>query len=123
MSLAILAQPAPSAEVAAFLRRPATLLIGGEWVPSASKVRVPVIDPATGAEVAVVADANAADVDKAVAAARAAFERGPWSMVLPAELISISKDNNSSHRNPLSKTAWMTTSLALVAESSGRIQC
>jgi phenylacetaldehyde dehydrogenase len=85
MSLAILAQPAPSADVAAFLRQPARLLIGGEWVPSTSKVRIPVIDPATGAEVAVVADANAADVDKAVAAARTAFERGPWSTMLPAQ--------------------------------------
>ncbi|HJR70675.1 MAG TPA: aldehyde dehydrogenase family protein, partial [Gammaproteobacteria bacterium] len=84
MSLAILAQPAPSAGVAAFLRQPARLLIGGEWVSSASKVRIPVIDPATGAEVAAVADANAADVDKAVAAARAAFERGPWSTMVPA---------------------------------------
>ena len=85
MSLAIAAQPAPSAGVAAFLRRPARLLIGGEWVPSAANERIPVIDPATGAEVASIADANRADVDKAVAAAREAFERGPWSTMLPAQ--------------------------------------
>ncbi len=85
MSLAIAAQPAPSAGVAAFLRRPARLLIGGEWVPSASNERIPVIDPATGAEVASIADASRADVDKAVAAAREAFERGPWATMLPAQ--------------------------------------
>ena len=84
MSVAIAAQPAPSAGVAAFLRRPPRLLIGGEWVASASSARIPVIDPATGAEVASVADANAADVDKAVAAARKAFEQGEWATMLPA---------------------------------------
>jgi phenylacetaldehyde dehydrogenase len=85
MSVAIAAQPAPSAGVAAFLRRPARLLIGGEWLPPSSDVRIPVIDPATGAEVASVADANKEDVDKAVAAARVAFERGPWATMLPAD--------------------------------------
>ena len=85
MSLAIAAQPAPSTVVTAFLRRPARLLIGGEWVPSTAKERIPVVDPATGAEIASVADANATDVDKAVAAAREAFERGPWATMLPAQ--------------------------------------
>ena len=85
MSVSIATQPAPSAGVAAFLRRPARLLIGGEWVQSESTTRIPVIDPATGAEVASVADANRADVDKAVAAAREAFERGAWANMLPAE--------------------------------------
>ncbi len=85
MSLAIAAQPAPSTTVAAFLRRPARLLISGEWVPSVAREGIPVIDPATGAEIATVADAGAADVDKAVAAAREAFERGPWATMLPAQ--------------------------------------
>jgi phenylacetaldehyde dehydrogenase len=85
LSVAIAAQPAPSAGVAAFLRRPARLLIGGEWVQPAASERIPVIDPATGAEIASVADATRADVDKAVAAAREAFERGAWSTLLPAQ--------------------------------------
>jgi phenylacetaldehyde dehydrogenase len=84
MSVAIAAQPKPSAGVSSFLRRPGKLLIGGEWVESKSSVRIPVVDPATGAEIATVADANAADVDRAVAAARAAFETGPWATMLPA---------------------------------------
>ena len=73
MSASIAAQPAPSSTVASFLRRPARLLIGGEWLESESSIRIPVVDPATGAEIASVADANRADVDKAVAAARDAF--------------------------------------------------
>src|SRR6185436_15720242 len=73
MSVAIAVQPQPSAGVSSFLRRPGRLLIGGEWVDSKSSVRIPVMDPATGAEIATVADANAADVDWAVAAAREAL--------------------------------------------------
>jgi len=85
MSVSIANQPAPSAGVASFLRRPARLLIGGEWVQSESSVRIPVIDPATGAEIASIADANRADVDKAVAAAREAFEKGAWASMSPAD--------------------------------------
>jgi len=81
----IAAQPAPSAAVARFLKRAPRLLIGGEWVESKSQARIPVVDPATGREIATVADANAADVDRAVAAARAAFEKGPWADMLPGD--------------------------------------
>ncbi|HEU4626367.1 MAG TPA: aldehyde dehydrogenase family protein [Steroidobacteraceae bacterium] len=81
----IAAQPAPSPAVANFLKRAPRLLIGGEWVESKSQSRIPVMDPATGREIASVPDANAADVDRAVAAARAAFEQGPWADMLPAQ--------------------------------------
>ncbi len=43
------------------------------------------VDPATGKEIAQVVDANATDVDRAVAAARAAFEKGAWADMLPAD--------------------------------------
>jgi phenylacetaldehyde dehydrogenase len=85
MSAAIASQPAPSPQVAAFLERGPRLLIGGEWVESRSGSVVPVFDPATGQQVATVPDANAADVDRAVAAARAAFEGGAWPAMLAAE--------------------------------------
>jgi len=81
----IAAQPAPSPIVAKFLKRAPRLLIGGEWVESKSQGRIPVIDPATGKEIASVVDASAGDVDRAVAAARAAFEKGPWADMLPAD--------------------------------------
>jgi phenylacetaldehyde dehydrogenase len=85
MSISIADQPAPSAGVAAFLRKPPRLLIGGEWVRPESGEHIPVIDPATGAEIAAVADAGRGDVDRAVAAAREAFEKGPWPTMLPAD--------------------------------------
>ena len=78
-------QPAPSPAVAKFLKRPPRLLIGGEWVESKSQGRIPVMDPATGREIASVVDANASDVDRAVSAARAAFEKGAWADMLPAQ--------------------------------------
>jgi phenylacetaldehyde dehydrogenase len=82
---AIAAQPSPSSRVATFLKRAPRLLIGGEWVESTSQGRIPVVDPATGQEIASVPDASAADVDRAVAAARRAFEKGPWAEMLPAD--------------------------------------
>ena len=54
------------------------LLINGQWVNSVSGKTFPSINPSTGDELTQIAEADAADVDKAVAAARAAFEKGPW---------------------------------------------
>ena len=54
------------------------LFIGGKWEPSSSKGTVPVYDPSTEEVIAQVPDANAQDVDRAVRAARAAFDEGPW---------------------------------------------
>src|SRR5499427_7937572 len=52
--------------------------VNGQWVPSASGETFPVYDPSTEEVIAQVASSNAADVDKAVKAARAAFDSGPW---------------------------------------------
>ncbi|MGH9612477.1 MAG: aldehyde dehydrogenase family protein, partial [Bryobacteraceae bacterium] len=61
------------------------LLINNEWVKSQSGKTFPTLNPATGEEICQVAEADAADVDKAVRAARAAFERGPWRKMAAAE--------------------------------------
>jgi len=55
------------------------LLIGGSWVESESKQRFKTINPATEETLAEVAQASAKDVEKAVEAARHAFDKGPWS--------------------------------------------
>ncbi len=62
----------------AFLAHHHELLIGGRWVPPREGGRIDVIDPATAHRIATVAAATTADVDAAVAAARAAFEQGAW---------------------------------------------
>ncbi len=61
-----------------FLGKKLNLLIGGQWVEAASGKTFPVYDPGTGRQIASVAEADAADVDRAVIAARAAFENKAW---------------------------------------------
>src|ERR1700720_2324260 len=64
---------------------PTKLLINGKWVDSASGKTFPTINPSTGEAITQVAEADAADVDKAVAAARAAFDKGPWRKMSAAQ--------------------------------------
>src|SRR5579864_5485565 len=58
--------------------RQTKMLIDGKWVDSASGKTFETINPATGEVIARVAEGDKADVDKAVKAARKAFEKGPW---------------------------------------------
>ncbi|MBE9033864.1 aldehyde dehydrogenase family protein [aff. Roholtiella sp. LEGE 12411] len=59
---------------------PTRLLINNEWVNSISDRRFETINPATGEVICEVAEADAADVDQAVQAARVAFN-GEWSKI------------------------------------------
>ncbi|HWU03520.1 MAG TPA: aldehyde dehydrogenase family protein, partial [Novosphingobium sp.] len=76
---------APSDQTAAFLGAIAArgLFIGGAWAPPASAETIEVRDPASGEVIAAVAAASAADIDRAVAAARHAFDHGPWPRMAP----------------------------------------
>lgn len=80
---AIPEQPAPSPSVAAFLTRAPRVFIGGTWDGSATQY-LPVVDPSTGLEIATIVNADQALVDRAVAAARQAFEHGPWPQMAPS---------------------------------------
>jgi acyl-CoA reductase-like NAD-dependent aldehyde dehydrogenase len=71
--------------VAKYLSMPRKILIDGKWVDAESGKTFPVYDPSTGTVMANVAEADAADVDKAVRAARKAFDEGPWSRMSPSE--------------------------------------
>ncbi|HVV35902.1 MAG TPA: aldehyde dehydrogenase [Acidimicrobiales bacterium] len=62
-----------------------TLFIGGEWVKPAGTETIDVISPTTEQVIARVPDGTAADIDRAVAAAREAFDHGPWPRMSPAE--------------------------------------
>jgi aldehyde dehydrogenase (NAD+) len=64
--------------------KPTKLLIGGEWVSARSEKTFSSINPSTGEIICEVAEADATDVDDAVAAARRAFE-GPWSKFTPQQ--------------------------------------
>ena len=69
---------------AEFLRKPHQLLIDGRRVPSSSGRTFKSLNPATEEIIATIAEGNEADVDRAVAAARRAFE-GPWRTMRAAE--------------------------------------
>src|SRR5580658_3792056 len=84
-SAAIAAQPGPSPAVGKFLELKPRLFINNEWVDARSGKTLKVYDPATGREIGQVADAGPEDVDRAVAAARAALESGPWAGMLPSQ--------------------------------------
>jgi aldehyde dehydrogenase (NAD+) len=66
-----------------------TIFIGGEWVPSTGTGKIEVISPATEQVIATVPDSTTADVDRAVAAARDAFDNGPWPRMSPSDRADI----------------------------------
>lgn len=61
------------------------LLIGGKFVPAASGETFDTYNPATNEVIATVPKAGIEDVNRAVAAARKAFDEGPWPRMTPAE--------------------------------------
>jgi acyl-CoA reductase-like NAD-dependent aldehyde dehydrogenase len=61
-----------------FLGRRMKMLIDGKWVDSASGKTFKTVDPSTEEALAEIPDGGAEDVDRAVRAARRAFESGPW---------------------------------------------
>ena len=61
------------------------LLINNRWVPSESGKTFATINPSTGEEICQISEADAGDVEKAVKAARAAFERGAWRKMPASE--------------------------------------
>jgi phenylacetaldehyde dehydrogenase len=71
--------------VSSFVARKHKILINGKWQDSASGKTFPTYNPATGEVLSQVAEGDREDIDRAVKAARAAFETGPWSQMTPSE--------------------------------------
>ena len=65
------------------------LFIGGEWATPASSGLLQVISPHSEEVVATVPEGTTADIDAAVAAARTAYDEGPWPRMSPAERIAV----------------------------------
>lgn len=74
-----------SDKVKAFLNQTHKLLIDGEWCEADGGETFEVIDPATEEVISHVARAKAPDIDKAVKAARRAFDSGPWSKMTTSD--------------------------------------
>lgn len=77
--------PALSQAVVDFVAAPKKMLIGGEWRDANSGATLPTRNPATGETITTVPAGEAADIDLAVRAARAAFDSGPWSAARPVD--------------------------------------
>ena len=78
--------------------------INGAWVPASSGETFDVTNPATGEVVAQVAKGTEEDVNKAVEAAHAAFERSDWSEMTPAgraEILNKIADNIAVNKDEL----------------------
>ncbi|HEY2590463.1 MAG TPA: aldehyde dehydrogenase family protein [Steroidobacteraceae bacterium] len=78
-------KPELQARTASFLAQRHKLFINNEWVEAESGATIDVVNPATGLGLAKAAAGGAADIDRAVRAARAAFESGPWPSMPPVE--------------------------------------
>ena len=68
-----------------FIGAPRQLFINGQWADAASGKTFATPDPATGETLASIAEGDAEDIDRAVRAARRAFEEGPWSRMTASE--------------------------------------
>ena len=76
---------------------------GGQWTDSASGKTFPSINPSTGQAWAEFPEAGPEDVDRAVSAARQAFE-GPWGKMLPSERGRLSEATKPAATD--GKAAW-----------------
>lgn len=68
-----------------FTAAPRRMFVDGQWVDALSGRRFDTVDPATEQVITTVPHSGPEDVDRAVAAARRAFEDGPWPAMTPAE--------------------------------------
>ena len=68
-----------------FIGAPRQMFINGQWMDAASGKTFETPNPATGETLARVAEGDAEDINRAVKAARKAFEEGPWSRMTASE--------------------------------------
>ena len=71
------------------MREHERLFIGGEWVEPAGTGTIDVVSPHSEEVVGRVPEATPADVDRAVAVAREAFDGGEWPRMAPADRLAI----------------------------------
>ncbi|HTN60795.1 MAG TPA: aldehyde dehydrogenase [Devosia sp.] len=87
---------------------PDRIFVGGKWVEASSGRFIELVSPDTEEVVGRIAEANEADMDRAVAAARKAFDEGPWSTMPPAERgrLIVAMGEELLRREPELARAW-----------------
>ncbi len=83
--MTVILKPALGADAKAFMAKKHRMLIDGQWVEARSGETFPVEDTGDAGSDRACAAGDKADIDLAVAAARRAFESGPWSRISPGE--------------------------------------
>ena len=92
-----------------FLKKQHQIWVNGGWVKASSKQFIDVVDPATGDVVSSISDANNADLDRCVDAARAAFENPNWCDIKPAERARLIHAFASALEENLDELAYLET--------------
>ncbi len=85
------------------------LFIGGEWVASTGTTTIDVINPTTEEVAGRVPEATAADMDRAVAAAREAFDQGPWPRMSAVERAAIVTKVSDAIKGEMQELAELVT--------------
>lgn len=92
----------------ASVKHPDKFFIDGEWVNPSGDAQITVTNPATEEALVTVPAAQAADVERAVAAARTAFDAGPWPRMKPSERAAYLKSaaDALARRTELASAIW-----------------
>jgi aldehyde dehydrogenase (NAD+) len=83
--------------------------IDGDWAAPASSDTIQVVSPHTEQVIATVPEGSNADIDAAVAAARRAFDEGPWPRMSPAGRIEVVQDFSNLYAGKLAEMADLIT--------------
>jgi len=111
--------PSPSSPV--FER---DLFINNTWRPGSTGERIPVVDPATEKEIGSAAAAASEDVDAAVAAARTAFDSGPWPRLTlreRAEILTRFAEELEKDTDPVTEVLVAETGLTIGQSRGGAL--
>ena len=98
------------------------IYIGGRWVAPSSDARLTVRSPSTGEVLGSAPEGQIADIDRAVAEARAAFDTGPWPRMSVAERCTIMqrvRDDMASNMDALNRLSTRENGVAIAVNSCG----
>jgi acyl-CoA reductase-like NAD-dependent aldehyde dehydrogenase len=98
------------------------LFIGGRWVEPAGDARLVVRSPATGEVIGSAPEATNADIDRAVAEARAAFDDGPWPRMAVSERVNNLRrvqDDLAANMEALNRLSTRENGVAIAVNSCG----
>ena len=122
-SVALATEGARNENTLRFLKSGARgLYIGGRFVPSLSGKTFETVNPANERRLAMVAEGGEADIDAAVAAARKAFDRGPWPRMRPAERAKVLNrlaDLVQAHAEELAEIDTLDSGLMITVTRAG----